>query len=472
MIKKILLINPNFYYFPGWMENIMNYKRPILGLAYLAAIAKKYPVDVKICDAALLNINENQVFQGMQQFKPDIIGITVTTITVKSARSIAIKAHQMFPEVFIIFGGPHITALPFENLDVADVCVIGEGEETFAELIDKCLKNNSWKTVAGIAFRKNSADIIAKERALIEDLDKIPFPARELVPRSRFQHIYPYRLKNKFYDTLLTSRGCASQCNFCLNELMWKKRVRFRSLDNVFEEIELLIKDHCTSLLFISDDNFTSWPERVIEFSRRKQKYFPELKWICHSRADCLSLDLLKEMEAGGCIEIQIGVESGDDKILDACNKDINSQKIFNAFQLFKKTKINSWATFIIGNEGETKESIEKTIAFSKKIDPVYSTFLFLSPLPGSKCFKHFKDKGYIKTYDWAKYSWHGEPVFETETLSKNLLLNLRKKAYIQFYLRPRSFRYFWPYIVARQWRLMFSNALLLLKFILGKIRK
>lgn len=474
MRQKILLISPNFQYFPGLFGNLVNYKQSPLGLMYIASfIRESYPIMVRIFDASTLNVGEKEVLKYINVFKPDIIGITATTLTVQFVRTIAFQAKHLLPDVFIVFGGPHVTALPFENLDVADVCVIGEGEQTFAEVINNFLKGLSLDKIRGIVFKEKSAYYKTEERELIQDLDELPFPARDLLPKHTFCHIFPYRLENPYYDTIITSRGCSFNCTFCLNELMWKRKVRYRSLDNVFEEIEELIKKYSTSLLFIHDDNFTENSDRLIEFCKIKQKYFPKLKWICHSRADSLSLDLLKEMESAGCVEIQIGVESGDDRILNNCNKRIKITTIYNAFKLFKKTKINTWATFIIGNEGETKDSIEKTIKFAKNINPTYCSFLFLSPLPGTRCFNNFKKRDYIKTYDWFKYSWHGEPVFETESLSKGLLMGLRKKAYRRFYLRPKIlFRYLCICIKSRQWKTMFSNFLILLKSVLGLIKK
>ncbi|MBZ9577922.1 radical SAM protein [Patescibacteria group bacterium] len=473
-MKKLLLINPDFKYFPGWLENSINYKQPALGLTYLASyIRRNCPVDIKICDASALNIKENGVLEYIKLFKPDIIGITTATPTVKFARTVALGTRRLLPEAFIVFGGPHVSALPFENLDVANVCVIGEGEETFAEIVNNFLNGLSLDKIKGIAFRRNGSYCKTEERVLVDNLDQLPFPARDLLPKYTFRHIYPYRLDNSNYDTIITSRGCSFNCNFCSNELMWKRKVRYRGLDNICEEIEKLIKESNISLLFIHDDNFTEDADRVVEFCKRKKKYFSKLKWICHARADCLSLDLLKEMKASGCLEMQIGIESGNDRILANCNKRISTSTISSTFKLLKQAKINSWATFIIGNKGENKQSIEETIEFAKAIDPTFCSFLFLIPFPGTKCFNNFSKKGYLNTYNWSKYSFHTKPVFETECLSRGLLMSLRKKAYRKYYLRPKIlFRYFCACIISRQWKLTFSNSILLLKFILGLIKK
>jgi len=473
MLTKILLIYPNFYYFPGWLENRINYKQIPLGLAYLVSTVRdKYPVDVKICDASFLNIKEDGVIQYARVFKPDIVGMAAYTPTMGFIRNIALSIRSFLPESLIIFGGPHVTALPFENLDVADMCILGEGERTFEEVVSSFIYKNSYEDIKGLSLKKGNQYFLTPERELIDDLDTIPFPARDSYPQNIYRHIYPYRLENPFYSAIITSRGCSFNCNFCSNDLMWKRKVRCRSLDNIFKEIEILVNNYKISLLRIGDDNFITDRGRIQEFCRRKKKLFPGLKWFCHARADVLDPDLIKEMKESGCVEVQIGIESGDDQILSNCNKMLTTAILRRTIKMLRKNGINVWSTCIIGNEGDTQTTIERTISFVKESDPTYCSFMFLSPLPGTKSYENMSKKGYIKTRDWSRYSWHGEPVFETEDLSKAMLMRLRKKAYQKFYLRPKIiFRYACDALKSRQWKTIFSDFFLLLKFIFGFIR-
>jgi radical SAM superfamily enzyme YgiQ (UPF0313 family) len=236
---------------------------------------------------------------------------------------------------------------------------------------------------------------------------------------------------------------------------LWKRRIRYRSLDNVFGEIEELVSKHACSFLYIYDDNFTANHSRLMDFCMRKQKYFPDLKWFCHTRADSISSeDIVGQMSAAGCVEVQVGVESGVEEVLRDCNKRERLGSILKAFKLLN-----------------TEETIKETIRFATKLDPTYASFMFLSPLPGTKFFEEFSRKGYIKTYDWSKYNWHTTPVFETEYLSKNLLLRLRKQAYLKFYIRPQVWvRYLRAFVASGQWKIAYSNFCLLIKFMLGLI--
>ncbi|MFH2136988.1 MAG: radical SAM protein [Candidatus Omnitrophota bacterium] len=476
MVKKILLINPNFHYFPGWGQTVLDYKQLPLGLAYIASYIKYYfnnQIDVMVCDAALENFDVSNVVNYIGKVNPDVVGISVHTATVTFVRNVVSKVKRLYPQVFVVLGGPHITALPLENLDIADVCVVGEGEHTFAELLQNLKQGLPFDNVNGIAFKKNGNCYMSQKRKLIDNLDELPFPARELFSSSGYKYHYPYKFKNPYYETIITSRGCSFDCDFCLNDKMWDKQVRYRSLDNVYAELEELMKSKELSLVHIGDDNFTGNIERVLEFCHRKQKYFSDLKWICHVRADSLTEILLKEMKKSGCLEVQMGAESGDDEILMNCGKKLKTATIHKASQMLKKAGINNWSTFMIGNEKESESSVEKTIQFAKKIDPTYCSFLFLSPFPGTRCFDRFKAKRYLKTFDWQKYNFHAEPVFETELLSAKKMMQLRKRAYRKFYLRPRIiFRYALVLLKSGQCRLVLANSFLLLRFLLGMIEK
>ncbi|MFH1460437.1 MAG: radical SAM protein [Candidatus Omnitrophota bacterium] len=473
MKKRILLINPNYTYFPGWLSTAVNYKGLSLGLAYIAGFLRKQNnVKVRIFDAVILNATIKDIILDIKKFNPDIIGITTTTITINGARQIAQAAKKILKDIIIVLGGPHVSALPFENLDVANFCVIGEGEVTFSELVTEINNQKAWDNIKGISFKKNGEFVKTPSRNLIENLDCLPFPARDLLPEHKFMHIYPYRLNNPYYENLVTSRGCNFNCNFCLNDLMWQKRTRYRSLNSVFEEIDILVKNKNTSVLFFQDDNFTSNFDRIYEFCTKKRIYFPDLKWICHARVDFLTLPLLKEMESAGCVEIQLGVESGENSILSDSNKSFKKESIIKAFNFIRKTKINSWATVIIGHENDTKATVEETIKFVKAIDPTYCTFLFLSPLPGTKTFADFSKKRFIKTYDWDKYGWHGEPVFETHLLNRKMLLKLRRKAYCDFYIRPKNFlKYFHILFYRKQFSTIINNLLIMIKFIFSPVK-
>jgi radical SAM superfamily enzyme YgiQ (UPF0313 family) len=281
-MRKVLLINPDFRYFPGFPGGgLVDYKKAPLGLLYLAGYIRKYSAcDVRICDAYMLGLSEKAVGECIADYQPDIVGIHVTTPAVASARSVARLCRRIQPSCRIIFGGPHPTVLPFENLDICDACVIGEGEQTFAEIISE--NPADWDKIKGIALLKDGMPYKTPEREQFEDLDILSFPARDLLPYNGRPHIYPYKLDTTVCNTIVTSRGCGFNCGFCLSSRIWRNRVRYRSMDNIFAEVDELVKVYKTSLLHIHDDNFTGSRERVMEFCEIKQRRYPRLKWICY----------------------------------------------------------------------------------------------------------------------------------------------------------------------------------------------
>lgn len=465
--KKILLLNPPFKYLPGYGDRFLNYSRPPLGLAYIAAFLRsKYDAKVTIFDALNLNLSIDEAVNYIGEFKPDILGISTATPTIKTAKIISKDVRKIIPDIFIVFGGPHVTVLPYEGLDTADAVVIGEGEEAFYEIAKGFFEKAPLQNIPGIAIKQNGNFIKTQDRPLIPNLDLLPFPARDLLRNYKYNHIYPYG-KNKMLHSIITSRGCRYNCYFCLNKAIWKQTVRYRTLPNIFAEIEELASRQDNSILFFDDDDFLENRQRAYEICEFIGRRFPQLKWLCHARCSSVSEGILKEMKKAGCVEIQMGIENGDNRILANCNKHLTTDVIEEAVRKTKKAGINVWGTFIIGAKGETPATIKKTIKFSKSLGLAYATFIFLSPLPGTRFFKEFSSLNYIKTLDWDKYTWHGEPVFETPELTRGLLMKYRGWAYFSFYMRPNIIlKYLITVFKTGDLRTMARNLLILLRFI------
>ena len=224
---KILLIQPNYreiYSYGGAKELTPIF--PPMGLAYMAAVLKKNYFDVEILEANAFNLTHEQIKKEIENYNPDYVGITSTTCMIEEANEIA----KLCPEkTKVIVGGIHASSLPTETLeefkDIDMVC-IGEGEETFLELA----KEIHISRIKGIAYRKNDSIITNQPRPLIENLDELPLPARELLPMTKY---YSAGSKTKKIDYILSSRGCPFNCVFCADHLVHGKRFRYRSPENV-----------------------------------------------------------------------------------------------------------------------------------------------------------------------------------------------------------------------------------------------
>ena len=397
----------------------------------------------------------------------DFIGISVVTPNVNVTREIISFIKKNKKNVMVVVGGPHVTIRPEDLLDVADVCIRGEGEETLSELIDCLNTGKEIYDIDGIVYKDNVNLKVNPSRRPLECLDEVPFPALDLLDLSRYRHIYPYK-NNQRIASILTARGCPYNCHFCGNNSLWNGNVRYRSIDNVIEEIKQ-IRDKLDVLLFWIEDDLFGSDSRVREFCKKAIDNELNIKWMCHIRCDSISEETLFLMKEAGCLEVQVGVESGDDSILQAINKNLTIKQIESFFLLAKRIGINIWATFIFGLYGENKETIKKSIALSKRLDPTYVTFIHLLPFPGTQIYEDYSAKGYIKTYDWSKYSWHHMPVFEIDSLNLEDLVKLKKRAYLEFYLRPRKlFSYIVHLFKTGSVKLMFRNLLLFIKLSLN----
>jgi radical SAM superfamily enzyme YgiQ (UPF0313 family) len=436
---RVTLVNPPFQYFPGIRSGTESYTRPPLGIAYLAAYLRRNaqaPLALKLIDCEAEGfVDSDTTAAAIMQGDPDVVGFSVVTGTFSEATLLAEKLKKIKPGIRIVAGGPHVTALPEEVMPGIDAKIIGEGELSLLEYLQEAVLGGSEREIAGVV-RFSDGELVSrgKARAMIENLDDIPIPARDLLPGSYF-HSYPYPGVRAF-TTMFTSRGCPYNCNFCGNETLWGRRARYHSLDRTFEEIDQVTAAG-VNLIFFDDDTFTANKKRVLAITEYIARHHPDLRWICHIRADTVDRPLLAEMKKSGCVEVQVGVESGDQEVLRNTDKMLDIEKVRTTFRSLHEIGINSWGTFILGNDGESTETIRRTISLACEIDPTYASFIVLLPFPGTRIFEKYKKQGYITTFDWGRYSWHGQPVIDLPRLSAADLIAWRKKAFLRFYLRP-----------------------------------
>ncbi|MBI5408718.1 MAG: radical SAM protein [Nitrospirae bacterium] len=469
---KILLVNPPYQYFGKTGGKKAQYTEPPLGVAYLAGYALKFfgdNIDIKILDAAALTLSLEETIKEVEKNKPDILGVTVVTLSSNLAVKIITAYKKTNPGALTLVGGPHVTALPYDLIPPADIACIGEGEETFREIIEYYQAKRSIDSIKGIAYLHETGKCMVTEgRPYLPSVDIIPFPARHLLPMEKYQHQYPYPTKNRNYATMMTTRGCPFRCSFCGVKKLWGRAIRERSVENILAELDELVNIYQVSFISIFDETFTFRKKRVMEFCDRiiDRKY--DIKWACFSRVNTLDEELLKKMKQAGCIELQVGVESGDEAVLKNICKDIDLKTVIKAFDLIKNAGINTKAFFMIGNPGETPATIEKTIKFSLELDPTYAFYSILIPFPGIPIHDEYKARGFIKTYNWGKYNWYLDPVFETDTLSAKDMIRLRRKAEMVFYLRPaRVWKAFIDAYRAKKMNILFRNFLAWLSIVL-----
>lgn len=404
---------------------------PPLGIASLAAFARQLGHTPMILD---LFVDDSDPIKVCEEFKPEYVAFSVTTPLLCEANNIAKEIKECFPKPKIIFGGSHpssdINGVLEKNF--VDCVVFGEGELTLAELLD----NKKPDEIKGLAFKQDGKIKINPPRELIADLDALPMPAYDLLKMDRYPN-HPLSIESPSIS-IMTSRGCPFGCTYC-SKVVFGRTFRKMSPARVLELMEYLMKNYGIREFQIIDDVFTFDRQRVKDICNEIIKRKLDIKWMTPNgvRVDSLDMETLKLMKQAGCHYLYLGIESGSPRILARIKKGITLDHVRNTVRMINDAGIRVGAFFMIGLPDETTEDIEQTISFAKSLRLDSVKFGILVPLPGTEVFDEFKQKGFIKNFDYSTYFWHKEPVFETDTLSKDVLFKYYKKAYRDFYFRP-----------------------------------
>ena len=405
----------------------------LLGLGYLAAVLEKNQYEVDVIDCQALKLSYENFRSELGKRKPNIVGLTSSTLTYNSALKLARIAKEVLPECLTILGGPHVTFWDDKALkecpDV-DVIVRREGEYTLLELVQKLEAGKSFRDVLGITYRENGKITRNPDRPYIEDLDSLPFPAR---------HLWPMEQLRKYEDIiyLAASRGCVFWCDFCSTVRMHGRHFRMRSPKSIVDELEFLHKTYGVTDFTFCDDAFTVDPHRTQELCGLIVERKLKIKWNCGTRVDMLTRELLLTMREAGCISVWFGVESGSQKILDAMEKGISIEQTKRVFGWVRELGLKPVPNVILGFPGETKASAWKTIRFVEKISPDQVGFYNIAtPFPGTPMYDLVQKNGWLKVTDFDQYDT-AAPIFETPWLSMEELREIREKAFRSFYLRP-----------------------------------
>lgn len=350
-------------------------------------------------------VNENQVLQKVRGLSPRIIGI----YSMFSMKSSAIRLAQLLRGAcdMLVAGGPLPTLYPDEYLGAFDVVCIGEGEDTMLEIMQASDKGFGLSEVKGICFidRKmtNSSQSIIRTnpRPPIENLDSIPFPARDLYDNTIYQDYFLKRFGRK-QTSIITTRGCPFDCDFCSRPI-FSKNFRARSAENVVEEL-CEISRLGYDWVWFSDDCFTLSTKRVLKVCEGMERRHLDLNWECLSRVDTFNVDIANAMKSAGCKRVFFGIESGDDGILKEMRKQINTNDVRKAVEAAVKVGLESAGFFIVGYPGENDSTILKTLRFATELPLDYVSFSLPYPIPGTGLYNKVKDR--MSEHEWQYSPW------------------------------------------------------------------
>lgn len=347
------------------------------GLLMLAAQAKKDGHDVTIYN---LSCYPWEILSKILHYiKADIFGFTCLTINHFSVGLISAYIRERYPKAHIVVGGPHASSLAIEMLrhyPAIDTIVIGEGEQTFVEIIQNLELGKPVHNIHGTAWRCANEIKIAAPRARIKNLDCLASPA-------------------DYFATgiIVTSRGCPGQCTYCQSKAIWGRKVKYHSAEYTIDLIEKCVRVHKRKTISIKDDTFTTDRKRVLAICKGILERKLNFLWSCDTRVDSLNDELLYAMRLSGCQQISLGVESASPTILQHIKKNIKTEQVLKTTRMAQKYGFQIRYFMIAGNRSETRETIQQSLEFIEKARPnmyMFSPFTFY---PGTEDFKILQTK-------------------------------------------------------------------------------
>ena len=440
---RILLINPPYTTIYGKYQPLAKVGAlwSPLGLMYLASSLEGAGHKVEIND---LEINPEYI-STIKCFKPDIVGITSVTPTYHIATEIFHTIKNIDDSIITIAGGPHYTALPKESLQEnkdIDFIIHGEGEVTIIELIKEINGRHNFNKIKGVAYEDEEGIKINERRELIRDLDKILFPARHLIDQSKYLWSVPKKGLIPI-TSLMTTRGCPSLCSFCSQHITFGRRVRYRSSDNVVQEIEEAKEKYHIDHFTVVDDTLGLNKKRTYELCDAIKDL--NITFEGYTRVDVIDKELLLRLKEAGLNRLSFGIESGDQNILDAIRKGINPEQIKKAYEIATEVGLETRGSIILGLPFETKETIKETIKFIKSLKCKQMYVNVGTPFPGTE-YCEMAQKGYgglrLIDTDWRDYRRWGSAVLDVNDLTAEDLIRWQRKALLSFYLRPKQIWY------------------------------
>jgi len=432
-MKRVLLLNTPFYRLMGSHYNGLS-----LGLLYIASVLRDANHEVGVLNAdhedATSYLDQRGIFDGFDTYKrihedeghhiwegtvrdilafnPDFLGITMYTANFKAARIISQKVKRENNDIKIVVGGIHPTLASYETLKAEefDYVIAGEGEFPFLKLVNDTPEDR----IAGLGYRDGGTPVLYPRGEFIPDLDSLPFPARDLVINSS---------NSTDYGQLISGRGCPFSCSYCASATIWKRTVRFRSVENVMKELITIKENYPHDVIYFEDDTFTLRPDRTIELCDQIIKRGLDIRWKCDTRADCLNDEMVRFMKRAGCICIKMGAESGSEKVLKSINKKLTKDIISRAAKTVKKHGIALTVYLMAGFPRETDEDLIETINFAKQLDADYYSLSVVAPYYGTNIYDEYvRNNGRLGKEHWEYFYHQSQEMIMNDNLSQDII--------------------------------------------------
>jgi len=415
----------------------INYWQPV-GTLSVAAMLQKGGHTVRFINGAFLT--HEQVLAEIQRFGPRFVGLYATTFGwTKAVKTAGDLKKRLGNECFICAGGPYPIAMQDHCLanggtDI-DAVVTGEGEFTVLELVERLAGGGNLEGVQGVVYREGGRIIANSPRLLITDLDALPFPARELLGDAQRYIPPPGTYRKKPVAVMITSRGCNRHCIYCFQlDKERKSGIRYRSVENVMQEIELCIRQGYREIKFL-DDTFAADYGRAMELTKEIRRRRLSFTWFASACVNQVDKPLLQAFKDAGCWAVLFGAESGVQKNLNTIRKGTTLDQIKAAVQAAQEVGLKVSTPFMFGIPGETFEEGLQTIEFAVQLNPDMANFHAITPFPGTYLYDNLERFGTISE-DLADFTYQGA-AFIPKTMTRDDIHQLRQIAFRKFYLRP-----------------------------------
>jgi radical SAM superfamily enzyme YgiQ (UPF0313 family) len=417
---------------------------------YLGAVARSLGWDVSIVDGPADSIPLGQCADVVLRTDPTVVGFTTTTMSIAKAATVAEGVRARRPDVVLMVGGPHLTALPgetFERLPAFDLGCSGEGEAALTAVLHALEAGQDPRGTAGLVSFADDGSITvnppAAEEVELADLPPLAWDLLRDFP-DRYHAAATYLNKTPFTD-LIVSRGCRYRCTFCDNNTFGRS-IRALPLDTIMENLDLLVHKYGIRSLFFTDDSLMTLTDQFTEMCERMIAADYGLEWSINVRTSEVNPEILALMRRAGCWQVSYGIESGSWEILQRIKKAATPRMHERALWQTQEAGIKNNAYIIIGFPGETHETLAQTEAFLKRVPIDTLRLTYFTPFPNTDITGDLEGNGELVA-DWTQLNFYNIAYIPTG-LTRRDLERAYRRIMAQFYFKPSVLASFLPHLI------------------------
>lgn len=422
--------------YPPWVvlegRSFLTNCLPPLSILSIAAYLEMKGFAVKVIDVHAERMSPETLIDRLRDYNPRYVGISVLASMVVAAHSIARLVKEQVPDCVVVMGGVHAEIEPWRMLQNSsvDLVVRGDGERPMASIV----AGEPWDNIQSVTFVLPNGTVYENPPQPVEmDLDTYPMPAYHLVDFNRyFPSATSYR--NLPAINIIMTRGCPGKCTFCNSA---DTILRSRSPQNVFEQIKLLRERYGIKQVQFFDDTFTVNKTGVLELCRLLRENQVNITFCCYIRGDCFSEEMAEALKSAGCHQVFVGIETGSDEISINIQKPISRDRYTKAIRIAHDNDMEVRAGFIIGNIGETWDTMEESLQFAIDLDVDFFQLSINTPYPGTALYNQALEEGRLKHTEFKHYG-QNEAILKLDDLTEKDILAFDKHAWKRFYLRKR----------------------------------